>query len=158
MSNGSFGTPTALYEANFQYNNKGISVRGLFTAIQISDAEKLNNAYGNNVPEAVLGYYGEIGYNLFQLSKKPEKNLTVFARYENLDMNNKLPKNGIADKTLNQTYIIGGISYQPVRGVIVKADYVFKQTGEQNPILVGVPDPDFKKEQGFFSLGVGYSF
>ncbi len=158
LSNGAFGTPVALYEANFQYNNKGIAVKGLFTSLQISDAEKLNNAYGNNIPEAVMGYYGEIGYNLFQLAKKAEKNLTIFVRYENLDMNNKLAKNGIADKTFNQTYVIGGISFQPIRGVIIKADYVFKQTGEQNPLLVGVPDPDFKKEQGFFSLGLGYSF
>lgn len=158
LSNGAFGTPVALYEANFQYNNKGLSVKGLFTTIQISDAEKLNNAYANNIPEAVIGYYGEIGYNLLQLTKKSEKNLTIFARYENLDMNNKLPKNGIVDNTLNRTYIVGGLSFQPIKGVIIKADYVFKQTGDQNPVLVGVPDPDFKKEQGFFSLGVGYSF
>ena len=158
LSNGAFGTPVSLYEANFQYNNKGVSVKGLFTAVQISDAEKLNNAYGNNIPEIVVGYYCELGYNLFELSKKKEKNLTVFVRYENLDMNNKLSKNGIIDKTLNRSYVIGGLCFQPIKGVIIKADYIFLQTGEQNPVLVGVPDPDYKKEQGFFSLGLGYSF
>lgn len=158
LSNGAFGTPVALYDANFQYNNKGVSVKALFTAVQISDAEKLNNAYGNNIPEMIIGYYGELGYNLFKLTKKTEKNLTIFVRYENLDMNNKLAQNGIVDKTLNRTYVLGGLSFQPIKGVIIKADYVFLQTGEQNPVLVGVPDPDFKKDQGFFSLGVGYSF
>ncbi len=157
MSNGAFGTPVALYEANFQYNNKGLSVKGLFTIIQIADAEKINNAYGNNTPQSVIGYYGEIGYNIFQLLKKSENNLTIFARYENLDMNNKLPQNGIVDKTLNQTYIVGGLTYQPIKGVIVKTDYIIKQMGEQN-IYGATAYSTYQKEQGFFSLGVGYSF
>ncbi len=158
LSNGAFGTPVLLYEANVQYNNKGISAKALFASINISDAEKINNAYGNNIPETIMGYYGEIGYNVLQLTKQKEKNLTIFVRYENIDMNNKLSVNGIVDKTKNATYFIGGLSFLPIKGVIVKADYVIKQTGEQNPLLVGTPDPDFKKEQGFFSLGVGYSF
>ncbi len=158
LANGAFGTPVFLYEANVQYTNKGFSLKGLFTSVQISDSEKINNAYGNNIPEVVLGYYGEVGFNVLKLVKKSEKNLTVFARYENLDMNYKLSQNGIVDKTKNSTYFVGGISFQPIKGVIVKADYVLLQTGEQNPVLVGLPDPDFKKEQGFFSLGVGYSF
>lgn len=158
LSNGAFGTPIALYEANIQYHNKGLSVKGLFTTIQISDAEKLNNAYGHNTPEVIIGYYGEVGYNIFQLSKMSEKKLTIFARFENLDMNYKLPENGVLDKTLNKTYIIGGLSFQPIKGVIVKADYIFKQSGEQNTTLPGGLDPKYQKEEGYFSLGVGYSF
>jgi len=158
LANGAFGTPVFLYEANIQYTNKGFSIKGLFTSVKIADAEKINNAYGNNVPEVVMGYYGEVGFNVLKLVKKSEKNLTVFARYENLEMNYKLSQNGIIDKTKNSTYFVGGISFQPIKGVIVKADYLVLQTGEQNPVLVGAPDPDFNKKQGFFSLGVGYSF
>jgi hypothetical protein len=161
LSYGAFGTPIAIYEADAQYNYKGLSVKGLFTTIQIADAENINRAYANNTPQTMMGYYGEIGYNLFQLTKNKEKKLTVFARYENLDMNYKLPDNGIFDGTINQSYIIGGLTFQPIKGVTIKADYVFKQTGDQNPALVANPfpaGPKYYKQQGFFSLGVGYSF
>jgi hypothetical protein len=161
LSYGAFGTAVSIYETDVQYNHKGLSVKGLFTTVQIPDAKNINRAYANNTPEAMVGYYGEIGYNLFQLFKKPEKNLTAFVRYENLDMNNKLPDNGILNGTLNQTYIVGGLTYQPIKGVTVKADYIFKKTGDENPALVVNPfpaAPKYNKQQGFFSLGVGYSF
>ena len=70
LSYGAFGTPVAIYEADAQYNYKGLSVKGLFTTIQIADAKNINRAYANNTPETMIGYYGEVGYNLFQLTKK----------------------------------------------------------------------------------------
>ncbi|MCW3084370.1 MAG: hypothetical protein JWP12_1736 [Bacteroidetes bacterium] len=161
LSYGSFGTPVLLTEGDAQYLNKGLTVKALFTMVNISDAQAINRAYANNTPEAMMGYYGEIGYNILQLTKWKEKNLTVFARYESLDMNYKLPSNGIVDGTLNQQYIIGGLTFQPLKGVTVKADYVFKQTGDKNPALVTTPFPvgiPYYKTQGFFNLGVGYSF
>ena len=161
LSYGAFGTAVGLYEANVQYNYKGLSVKGLFTTVQIADAQKINRAYANNTPQAMIGYYGEIGYNILKLFKNSDKNLTVFVRYENLDMNNKLPDNGIFNGTLNQQYVIGGLTFQPLKGVTVKADYIFKQTGDKNPALVVNPFPvgrPYYKTQGFFSLGVGYSF
>jgi hypothetical protein len=158
---GSFGTPVGLYEANVQYNHNGLSVKALATTVQIPDAKKINRAYANNTPEAMLGYYGEVGYNILKLFKSTEKNLTAFVRYENLDMNYKLPSNGIFNGTLNQQYIIGGVTFQPVKGVTVKADYIFKKTGDVNPALVINPYPigqPYLREQGFLSLGIGYSF
>jgi hypothetical protein len=161
LSYGSFGTPVLLYEANAQYHNKGLVVKALFTQVKISDASNINRAYANNTPEAMMGYYAEVGYNILQLFNKPQKNVTAFIRYEQLNMNYKLPENGIFNGTLNQDYIIGGLTFQPIKGVIVKADYIFKQTGDQNPALLVNPFPvglPYYKQQGFFSLGVGYSF
>ncbi len=161
LSYGSFGTPVLLTEGDAQYLNKGLTVKALFTMVNISDAQAINRAYANNTPEAMMGYYGEVGYNVLQLTKWKDKNLTVFTRYETLEMNYKLPSNGIVDGTLNQQYIIGGLTFQPIKGVTVKADYVFKQTGDKNPALVVTPFPTgipYYKTQGFFNLGVGYSF
>ena len=162
LSYGAFGTPVGVYEGNIQYNLKGVSVKALAAVIQISDAPKINRAYANNTPEQMLGYYGEIGYNVLYLFKKyADKNLTVFARYENVDMNYKIPTNGIINGTLKQQYIVGGIVFQPLRGVTVKADYVFKETGKLNPALIINPLPAnqrYRTNQGFFNLGIGYSF
>jgi hypothetical protein len=161
LSYGAFGTPVVLYEGDVQYNNNGLAVKVLATTVQIPDAKKINRAYASNAPEAMLGYYGEIGYNILQLFKPTERNLTAFVRYENLDMNYRLPSNGIFNGTLNQHYVIGGFTFQPIKGVTVKADYIFKKTGDVNPALVVTPFPvgqPYQKEQGFLSLGVGYSF
>jgi hypothetical protein len=161
LSYGSFGTPIAVYEGNVQYNNKGLSLKALATTIQIADAKQINRAYANNTPQAMLGYYAEVGYNILQLMKTTEKNLTAFVRYENLEMNYKLPSNGIFNGTLNQQYVIGGLTFQPLKGVTIKADYVFKKTGDVNPALVINPFPAtqaYRTQQRFFSLGVGYSF
>lgn len=159
---GTFGTPVSLYEANVQYSYNGLSVKALAATVQIPDAKKINRAYANNTPEAMLGYYGEVGYNVLKFFKPAtEKNLTAFVRYENLDMNYKLPSNGIFNGTLNQQYVIGGLTFQPIKGVIIKADYIFKKTGDVNPALVINPYPigqPYLREQGFLSLGVGYSF
>jgi hypothetical protein len=161
LSYGSFGTPVAVYEGDVQYNNKGLSVKALATTVKISDARQINRAYASNTPQAMLGYYAEVGYNILHIIKANEKNLTVFVRYEKLEMNYKLPSNGLFDGTLNQQYLISGLTFQPLKGVTIKADYVFKETGDVNPALIINPFPagqPYRTEQGFFNLGVGYSF
>lgn len=158
---GSFGTPIGVYEANIQYNNNGLSVKALATTVQIPDAQKINRAYANNTPEAMVGYYGEVGYNVLRLVKVTEKNLTAFIRYEHLNMNYKLPSNGLVNGIHDQQLVVGGLTFQPIKGVTIKADYIFKHTGDVNPALVINPfpaGPPYKRTQGFFSLGVGYSF
>jgi len=155
---GSFGTPVELIEANVQYRNKGFVVKALASLVNISNAFEINRAYANTTPEQILGYYGEIGYNLLH---KTDKNFTLFARYENLNLNLKLPENGIENKVLNQQYLVTGISFQPHKGVIVKADYFYRLTGDQNQALIVNPSPQsqpFFKQQHYFNLGIGYSF
>jgi hypothetical protein len=161
LSYGSFGTPIALTEGNIQYNHKGFSFKTLYTIVNVTDAYKVNRAYGNNTPQLMTGYYAELGYDVFKLFKTIDKELIFFVRYENLNMNYKLPKNGIYNGTLNQQYVVGGITFKPLKGITVKADYIFKETGDRNPALVVTPFPQnlpYFKKQGFFSLGIGYSF
>jgi hypothetical protein len=103
LSYGAFGTPVALYEANVQYHNKGWAIKALYTTVQIADAKSINLAYANNTPQAMVGYYAELGYNLFQLFEKTKangKSLMPFVRYENLDMNHKLPDNAHSIKPM----------------------------------------------------------
>jgi hypothetical protein len=154
LDNGTFGTPVMLTEVNIQYEHKGFSLRALATMIKIPDAKKINNAYGNGIAEAMFGYYGEIGYDLLRLCKKEtQKNLTLFFRYESLDLNSEVPAGVFTNRLLEISYFVTGLTYQPVKGVAVKADYVSRTTGKPNPVPAG-----FKKTNGFFNLGLGYSF
>ncbi len=161
LDSGPFGTPVSLEEANVQFRKSGFYGIALFTAIQIPDADALNVAYAKNVPEFMMGYYAEAGYNLLETSKWKDKKLNLFARYESFDLNASLPKNGIENDAYKQSYFIAGLAFLPLPGIIVKADFEVQTTGEQNPALIINPSPVAPKyltQRSFFNLGIGYSF
>lgn len=162
LESGLFGTPVGLTEANAQYHHNGVSFRALAAIVKIYDAFEINRAYANNTPGTMIGMYAELGYNFYELiNREANKNLTVFVRHEFLDMNYKIPANGIRNGTNRRNYTIAGITYQPVSGVIVKMDYVLRNTDERNDDLIVTPFPQllpYYKSNGFFNLGLGYSF
>lgn len=162
LSYGAFGTPVGLLEANVQYLSNGLSAKLLAVAVNTPDAQAINRAYANNTPEKMLGAFAEIGYNIFNLTEKyKNKNMTVFARYEWIDMDYKIADNGIVNDVLNKKYITAGVTFQPVRGVALKADYTHRFTGTPNPNLYINPFPQsqpYFTSNGFVNLGITYSF
>ncbi len=161
LSYGAFGTPIMVNEVDLQFKKSGFAFKSLASVVNISNAEQINLAYANNTASMLYGYYAEIAYNLMQAFKRPTRALTIFARYENLDMNYKIPSNGITNDLLKQQFIVVGINYSPIRGAIVKLDYVYKKTGTPNAALVVNPFPQaqtFYNTNGYINLGFGYSF
>ncbi|MFN0030892.1 MAG: hypothetical protein ACKVOR_01890 [Flavobacteriales bacterium] len=167
LSYGAFGTPVALMELNMQRLTPVWSIKALAAAVHVADAFEINRAYGSNTAETMVGAYVEIGFNLMKLcNREQEKNFLLYARYEWMDMDLVLAEkngvtNGIANDILNKQYVVAGLLYQPVRGVGVKADYVYRITGEPNPLLLATPFPQqslYFTENGFFNLGICYSF
>jgi len=161
LDSGPFGTPIALVEANAQYDYKALHLRALAAAVNIPDAENLNRAFATNVPQTMLGWYGEAAVDLLYGAYQNKKKMLLFARYENLDINRVVPFNGIENPEWEQQYITGGVHFQPASGVSVKFDYVQRITGEPNPALVVTPFPQqlpYYTNHGFVNLGLGYSF
>lgn len=162
LNSGAFGTPIALTEVDAQYHHNGISFKALATAVSIPDAFEINRAYANNTPSMMVGVYGELGYNFYQLiSTDTYKNLTLFLRQEFMDLNYRIPSNGIRNGVNRKNFTIVGITFQPVHGISVKADYVLRVTDERNDDLVVTPFPQqlpYYTSNGFFNLGFGYSF
>ncbi len=161
---GAFGTPVSLNEINVQYHGaKGIQFKMLGCLTTIKDAERINLAYANNTPTSMYGYFAELGYDLFKpFEKLNSKSLVLFARYEAINLNASVPKNGIEDGLQQKQYIVVGLHYQPLRGVSVKLDYVQRTTGEYNKVLY-VTNPyatnaPFYTSNSFVNLGIGYSF
>lgn len=163
LGRGPFGTPVSVTEANIQYHNKGWQFKALATMINMPDAQKINNVYSNNTPTAMAGGYVELGYNTLRLFKpQTTKNFTLFARYEYLDMNSKIPTNALSDGYMKKHYFVTGITCQPTRGVSFKADYVIRTTGNYNNALyTSTPDNNgyaFSRMNQFVNLGMAYSF
>lgn len=158
LQSGAFGTPVGLVEANTQYTGKRLGVKALVAWVDIPRANDINRAYANNTPEQMLGAYLDVSYAFI---KRAEKVFRGFVRYEYLNMNLKLPNNGIINKTHDQQYLIAGLSFNPIHGVMIKAEYTYRMTGEINPALIVNPYPvgqPFFTKQHFINLGIGYSF
>ena len=130
--------------------------------ISFPNASDINKAYANNVSSSMYGFYGELAYNFFERSKKLKgQQLNIFGRFEMLDMNASIPANAIYDGIEKQQHIIFGLSYLPIRNVVIKADVRFLHTGEENPSLVINPSPvriPYKENNQFLNIGIGYSF
>ncbi len=161
LNHGVLGNPVVVGEADAQYSKDGFTARALFATVNINDADNINQAYANNTPKAIIGTYGEIGYNLLYKKYQNKKALTVFGRYEYMDLNAQLAANGIGNDANKQQYLVGGLTYKPVRGVAIKLDYVQRITGTPNPAFIITPFPQqvpYFTSNGFINLGVGYNF
>lgn len=161
LNSGPFGTPVALGEANVTYTKKGFVFKALGTYVSIPDAQKLNTAYASNAPKTMYGYFAELGYNLLYKDGANSKNLTIFTRYEGLDMMASVPDNGIKDDLYKQNYIVSGLTYFPTRGVAIKFDWKHVTTGTPNPALIFNPSPNapaYQTKNNIYQLGIAYSF
>lgn len=161
LNSGPFGNPVTLGEVDGQYYNSGISVKAIATIVNIKNADAINRAFASNTPQTMYGAYAELGYDILYPQQKGAKSFTLFGRYEYLDLNAKVPSNGIENKANQKHYLVGGITYKPIRGVSVKGDYVRRITGDFNQALIVSPFPQqvpYFKNDGFVDLGVAYNF
>lgn len=163
MNSGTFAVPVALGEADLQYARNGFSAKALGTIVSIKDAASINRAYANNTPEMEYGAYAELGYDLLYslIPAKRNQQLIVFVREEKLDMNAKIPSNGLIDGTLDQNYVVTGLTYLPIRNVALKADVRIVHTGEQNANLIINPNPaalPYQQNNNLVNLGMAFSF
>lgn len=160
LQSGIFGSPIYLAEADFQYDHEGFSAKALGTYVSLPDASNINSAFANNVPQTMYGMYGEIGYDLLHKSGSKHQ-LVAFARYENFNLNAKIPQNGISDPTLDQWHVITGLNYFPIPNVVIKADVRITHTGPQNPGLIINPPSamqPYQQNNQFLNISMGYAF
>jgi hypothetical protein len=157
-----FSNPILINECNIQYRNEGLELKTLFCTINIPKANEINKAFANNTPEQLWGCYGEISYDIFyKKSNTSKRSLQVFSRVEYMNLNSKVPKNGIGNDALKKTYFISGLTYKPIRGVSLKMDYTHLTTGNQNEQLIITPFPQllpYYTSRGFLNLGVAFNF
>jgi hypothetical protein len=163
LNSGTFAAPVALGEADVQYSHNGFSAKALGTIVSIKDAQSINRAYANNTPETEYGAYAEVGYDLLYtlIHHRHPQQLILFVRDEKLDMNSKIPSNGIYDGTLDQNYVVTGLTYLPIRNVALKADVRIVHTGAQNPNLIINPNPatvPYQQDNNLINLGMAFSF
>lgn len=153
LKSGLFGTPVGLLEADIQYHSQKWIIKGLATFVAIPDARAINVAYANNTAQQHVGAYGELAYNL---TLKNTQIFRPFVRFEALNLNYKTSSNGIYNGALKQKYLVAGLGFQPARGVLVKLDYTYRLTGNDNSAIDAAQS--YATRQSIINFGVGYSF
>lgn len=163
LPKGMFAVPISLSEANVRYNSTLFEFKALASVINIKDASKINSAYNSNTPEQITGAYFEAGLHILHLfNPEATKDLTLFSRIEKINLNAKVAENGVKDDFQDKTFSVTGLTFSPVKGVVIKADYVWRKTGNfNNNLHNGNPYSStrpFYNTNQFFNIGLGYSF
>lgn len=158
---GLFGTPVSLSEVNVQYISNRFNLKLLGVYSTIPDAEKLNRAFATNAPLSMYGAYLEVACHLLKVSDTQSKQLLLFSRFEIFDQMNTIPVNGIKDDLYKQHSVVTGLTYLPIRGIAIKLDWKYQQTGKPNDALLFRPSPNapaYQPVNNFLRLGLAYSF
>ncbi|EDP69967.1 hypothetical protein FBALC1_10557 [Flavobacteriales bacterium ALC-1] len=113
-----------------RYAKKRFTARGQFIYASLSDTEDYNALTSRDLGSALMGYYGEIAYNLLPLSKA--QRLFAFTRYENYDTHASTAGNLDRNDAYNRTDITTGLSYHIAPGVVIKGDYQFRSNNAEN--------------------------
>jgi opacity protein-like surface antigen len=106
---------TQIYEVHGQYKVAGLELKALASLVDIDDTDYVSAEVGEDVPERVSGWYGEVAYDVFPLiAPDTDQYLAPFVRYEQIDY-----RGSNEDVDL----FVAGISYKPTTNVVIKADY-----------------------------------
>jgi hypothetical protein len=125
-----FNVQNRISEIHATYKDHGWDLSALFAHADVNNVLNLNNDLGltgaSSVGEELYGYYIQAGYNIFS-RRSTRAELTPFVRYENYDLQDKVP-NGFSKNLSNEAQeITYGIAYKPIPQIVVKADYQDKK-------------------------------
>ncbi len=121
------GVGVTILEADIRYRKFGLDLTGVYTQIDIDDAEKINSKNsltGNkSIGEKLVGWYIEGAYDLLRpLALKSEKRLMAFVRYEQINTQDEVPTGFTANPKNDRQVITYGLAYYPIADVAIKAD------------------------------------
>jgi hypothetical protein len=147
IGSGAFAAPVFLGAADVRYEVGAFAFRGEFANISVSDADRINAAFGGSVASRITGGYVEGAYNLLApLAPTSSQRLNAFLRYENYDTQADVPDNVVENDALARRVTTFGLTYKPLYNVAFKGDYQLRR----NRAGLG--------EDEVLALGVGYQF
>lgn len=135
-----------MYGLNGTYSLKGLQLRGQYVLTSLSNTVQYNAATGSDAANRMIGYYGEISYNLFY-GTRFKTQLIPFIRYEEYNTHQTVDAETSQNLLYNRTDITMGLGYKITPGLILKGDYqIYKN---QDPST---------QNTGQLNLGVGFWF
>lgn len=138
----------SMFGADARYRNSGFEFRSQLYYTALSNTENYNkkvNEKDGYLGSSMIGYYGELGYNVFK-SLKTEKELVPFVRYEKWNTQNTMESGFEANDKFKNTLITTGLTLKLAKGAVVKTDIQFKKSAAND---------EYSK---IFNAGIGIMF
>lgn len=135
-----------LWDVHAKYVVGGLDLQALYAKGKLSDTAQINAAAGlaagSNMaaPESFYGWYGQVGYRVWQ---DGDKDLTPFVRYEEYNTQESVSAGYTIDPKNDEKVTTVGVNFRLHPQVVLKADV---QNFKVDPL----------KDR--FNLGVGYMF
>lgn len=116
-----------------RFRRGGIDLRGVFARDFLDGADSVAAVTGENVGEAMQGFYAEAAYDLLHRDANPDarRSLFLFARYERFDTNAEMPTGLTANPAFDREVITGGVAYLPIEKLSFKADFEHWEDGTE---------------------------
>jgi hypothetical protein len=95
---------------------------------------------------AMLGYYGELSYNVFRLVPKIKTELVPFIRYEHFNTHEKVEGSLVANDNYSKNFISTGLGWRITPGAVIKVDMQWSRSKAE---------ATFNK---MFNAGIGIQF
>lgn len=111
-----------------RYKIKGFEFKAQFYNTSISNAEQYNyltaknDSTPNDLGNSMIGYYAEIGYNVFRPLKNIKSELIPFIRYEIYDTHNSVGKYLTKNDAYFNNQITFGLTFKLDKGLALKTD------------------------------------
>ncbi len=121
---------------DMRYNRSGFLVRGQVYYTSLSNTDQYNaftadeDGNFNDLGSSMIGYYGEIGYNVFRWLKT-DYQLIPFVRYEFLDTHNSVSSDMERNPAYQTTNIMTGLTFMLSKGAAIKTDVQFVKKGNE---------------------------
>ncbi|MCW3804396.1 hypothetical protein [Plebeiibacterium marinum] len=115
----------AMVGADFRYSNKGFMAKGQFYYNSLSNTDEYNTYASSDLGKSMLGYYAEIGYNIFNLCSNTKSELIPFVRYEKYDTQNTMAKGFSRNGSNAATVVTSGLTWKITPKVAFKTDVQF---------------------------------
>ena len=132
--------PVGLFELDVRTRWRGFTARAEGALLLIGQAGALNRALAAGTMEQMAagpvssqsrGGYVEVGYDILRvLARQSGQNLTLFARYDYVDTQARVPDGAVANKELVRHTVTAGTVYRPVPQIGLKLDYRRHEFGE----------------------------
>jgi hypothetical protein len=140
-----------IYEADAQFQWRGLEARGLFAYVNIDDADLINLNNGlegaDSIGEELYGFYAEAGYNVLSLTDLGQyfRYLAPFIRFEKYDTQYAVPSGFQRNPANDRITVTYGLSYKPIPNVVVKLDFQDRRNEDHSA-------------DNQFNVGLGYVF
>jgi len=122
-----------LWEGHAEWNAQGWHLRGLYARGELNDAGPVSLVVdpllgvdpgrGTAIGSRVVGWYGEIAWNVLSRSRAGRGELSPFVRYEALDTQERVPEPFTRDPENDRSVRTYGLHYRPIPNIAIKLDY-----------------------------------